>query len=55
METGGRTTWSRHAVRKMVRIALLCLVIGSLFGGLVGVVMSGETGFEPGITVITDK
>jgi hypothetical protein len=39
-------------VRRTVRFLLVCLVIGSLLGGLVGVVMAGET-IELGAAVTT--
>jgi len=42
--TGGQDMGGKEIISKIVKIALLCLVIGSLLGGLVGVVMAGEIG-----------
>lgn len=44
-----------ETIRKIVRVVLLCVVIGSLFGGLVGVVVAGEAGPEHGVTVLTGQ
>ncbi len=46
---------STRIIRKTTQIALLCLVIGSLFGGIVGVVMAGETGFEQQASVVIEE
>ncbi len=52
METGGQAMGRRDAIQRIGRFVLLCLVIGSLLGGLVGMVVAGEAGPAPGSTAV---
>ena len=45
----------KHIQRKLIQSILLCLVLGSLFGGIVGIVMAGESAFIPQDTVQAEK
>ncbi|MEE8373537.1 MAG: hypothetical protein V3R87_07465 [Dehalococcoidia bacterium] len=40
-------------IRRALKIAVLCLVLGSLLGGVVGIVVAGAAGSESGLTVVT--
>ncbi len=42
----------KRIFHKIVQVILMCLVIGSLFGGIVSMVMAGETGLEQQAAVV---
>jgi hypothetical protein len=43
----------KAAVSRALKIVLLCLVLGSLLGGLVGIVVAGETEVDSGLPIVT--